>query len=196
MKKFLLPMVLLLSGWTGIVTEVRDGNVMTIHNMETGRPELVRLWACDAPEIDQPYGQESHDFLEKLVMDQEVEVTVKSQDWRGKTVAEIRQGDVDVNNAMVEGGCVWLDGALRGIDVLLASFEVACAEGRGLWANKDAIHPRAWCKINRRSGRSLDAVTVAKSLDSLSRMDPELLLGPVKSKSASDLSVTNKVNHS
>ena len=195
MKKILVLMVLMLSGWSGTVTDVRDGNVMTILNNDTQELEVVRLWACDAPEIDQPYGAQSHEFLQQLVTDKEVQVTVKSCDHRGKSIVDLMQGDVHVNKEMVENGCVWLDRQLSGIDVLLSALAVACEGGRGLWADKNAVHPRVWKKINRRSGRLLDAVTVAQSLEHLSRLDPDLLPAPVKSKSAPDLSTSKKIDH-
>lgn len=187
MKKFLLPIVLMLSGWTGVVTEVRDGNVMAILNMETGKPELVRLWACDAPEIDQPFGDKAHSFLKDLVIDQEVTVFEKQRDFRGTPLVILSLQNKSVNYVMIANGFAWLDTHLVSNGDLFDCFESACSNGMGLWADKTSVHPRVWRKVSRRAGQILDPVATAKSLESLSRMDPERLPLSPRSKSTSNI---------
>ena len=187
MKNFLLPIVLMLSGWTGVVTEVRDGNVMTILNMETGKQELVRLWACDAPEIDQPFGDQAHSFLKDLVIDKEVTVFEKQKDFRGTALVTLSLEDQSANYIMIANGFAWLDTHLVPNGDLFDCFESACSKGIGLWADKASVHPKVWRKLSRRSGQVLDPVTTARSLENLSLMDPERLPVSPRSKSTSNI---------
>ncbi len=183
MKRFLLPLVLMLSGWTGTVTEVRDGNVVTVLNMETQQPVTVRLWACDAPEIDQPHGQIAQKFLADLVMNHEVAVTEMYRDLQGMLRASLYNGDTFINNEMVAHGLAWFDQRLTPSDILLASYETACVKGLGLWSNKHSIHPKMWRKLYHHANLTLDPVSVAKNLAHLSQLDPEQLPMPQSNRS-------------
>ena len=183
MKKLLLPLVLLASGWTGTVTQVVDGNAMSVLSHETSQVVMVRLWASDAPELEQSFGKEAKDFLENLVSDQEV--TVEDVDNLSPRVKFVRLyiGDQYVNQEMVSHGFSWVDKALPDVTLLLQSLEQACSDGLGLWSDKRSIDPKAWRRQYRMGSNSLDPVSKVKSLDDISKTDPETRKLPIRSKS-------------
>ena len=48
--------------WPGVVLSVHDGDTLRVRN-EQGRVINIRLWGVDAPELGQPYGKASRNFL-------------------------------------------------------------------------------------------------------------------------------------
>ena len=63
--------------WPGVVLSVHDGDTLRVRN-EQGRVINIRLWGVDAPELGQPYGKASRNFLRKLAQGKRVEV-IKAQ---------------------------------------------------------------------------------------------------------------------
>ena len=105
----------------------------------------VRLYGIDAPELAQPYGQESRKQLETLVRRGGIRMDAVTTDRYGRTVGILyprRRRDDPVNVAMVRSGMAWWYrryGA-RGLGFAEAEAE-ARRRRRGLW--KDGNRARA-----------------------------------------------------
>jgi endonuclease YncB( thermonuclease family) len=112
------------------------------HTIEPIRPirnecvEKIRLAGIDAPELAQPFGIESRNFLEQLVLGQKVEVEERSLDKYGRKVAELTTtGGIDVNHRLVQKGLAWCYPSFAKKDRELFSLEAQAREnGVGLWS--------------------------------------------------------------
>jgi len=134
--------------FTGNVVNVHDGDTITVGETR------VRLHGIDAPELNQPGGRQSRDFLASLVDGKQVEVSVQDTDGYGRKVGLVRvRGVGDVNAAMVEAGHAWVyrkycDGC----------YGMRLAEGLaryrklGLWAGPGKpVPPWTWRKRHGRT---------------------------------------------
>lgn len=101
------------------------------------RPFPVRLYGIDAPELAQPYGQESRKQLNSLVRRGGIRMDAVSTDRYGRTVGILyprrRRGE-PVNVAMVRSGMAWWYRryGTRGLRFADAEAE-ARRRRRGLW---------------------------------------------------------------
>ena len=92
----------------GTVTKVTDGDSLWVE-IDSG-PIEVRLYSVDAPESNQPWGQEATDALRRRVMHQRVVLEVQSQDRYDRQVAVVffDRDDASVNRWLVEQGHGWV----------------------------------------------------------------------------------------
>lgn len=82
----------------GLVVEVHDGDTFTLN---TG--ERVRLDGIDAPELKQPYGQESKEQLERLILNRIIDIRCDGKSYNRK-LCRISCDDVDIQREMVKRG--------------------------------------------------------------------------------------------
>lgn len=94
--------------FTATVTDHHDGDTFFAKQGD-GAPVKYRLWAADAPELDQPFGCESLAWL-KATIPAGTQVTLESH---GKSyerpVVRVTVGDRDVCLSVVETGHAWAD---------------------------------------------------------------------------------------
>ncbi len=99
--------------WKGQVVSVTDGDTITVKHSDS--PEKIRLYGIDAPEIEQPFGQEAHKFVHNLLNLQMVEVKpieVKgNSEQYERTVAWIYYGEGKnrkcLNEEILKAGLAW-----------------------------------------------------------------------------------------
>ena len=147
----------------GRVTKVDEGDVIWVTNA-SGRHQ-VRLERIDAPEIDQPFGQEATQFLSDLVLEKEVEVRWTGKDQRKRLLGIVflkhDKGMVNVNLTMVKNGCAWCSSGFRNT-VVCSSFDGtlvyqeaekdARKNHRGLWKSEETpVRPDKWGKAKGKS---------------------------------------------
>ena len=133
----------------GRVTRVSDGD--TIHVVTDGNVKFkVRLDRIDAPEKDQPYGQESTDYLSSLIRGKTVRVEWVKKDQYGRILGIVYLDKTDVNLQMVSSGNAWHYSYFdKTADY--ASAEVEARQKRiGLWAADNPINPYEWRKTKRK----------------------------------------------
>jgi micrococcal nuclease len=123
------------------VVDVKDDlsdvlKTIRVHTIENECVEKIRLAGIDAPELAQPFGIESRNFLEQLVLGQKVEVEERALDRYGRKVAELTTtGGVDVNHRLVQNGLAWCYPSFAKKDKELFSLEARARENAiGLWA--------------------------------------------------------------
>ncbi|MFZ5425740.1 MAG: thermonuclease family protein [Thermodesulfobacteriota bacterium] len=144
----LVMLLLAAQAWafTGRVENVHDGDTVTVDGRR------VRLHGIDAPELAQPGGERSREFLEALVLGRQVRVTPKDRDDYGRIVGVVVLPEgLDVNAEMVKAGHAWVYSKYcRGCYGLKLAQASARMRGLGLWSEPGPIPPWQWRKTHRR----------------------------------------------
>lgn len=111
------------------------------------RPFPVRLYGIDAPELAQPYGQESRQQLEALVRRGGIRMEAMATDRYGRTVGLLyrrRRRSQSVNVEMVRSGMAWWYRRYGGRDLGFPEAEAEAKQRRrGVWRHGDRIR-RPW----------------------------------------------------
>ena len=144
MKSILLLAMLYASlfAFNGKVVSIHDGDTITI--LQNKQQIKVRLFGIDAPELKQPYGKKSKQFLANLIAGKVVEVEENGKDRYKRTIGTIFLNDKDVNAQMVENGYAW---AYRKFSKKYTAQESkARKQGLGLWQEKEPTPPWEWRK--------------------------------------------------
>lgn len=91
---------------TGRCVGVHDGDSITV--LVAGNVQLkVRLEGIDAPELKQPFSQQSKEALSGLVFGKALTLQVTGKDRYGRTLAVVMVEGVNVNLEMVRRGLAW-----------------------------------------------------------------------------------------
>lgn len=144
MKSILLLAMLYASlfAFNGKVVSIHDGDTITILQ---GKQQIkVRLFGIDAPELKQPYGKKSKQFLASLIAGQVVEVEPKGKDRYKRTLGIIYYKWQDINVQMVLNGYAW---AYEKYSRIYVDQEKLAREKKlGLWQSSDPTPPWEWRK--------------------------------------------------
>ncbi|MBF7067206.1 thermonuclease family protein [Campylobacter volucris] len=124
------------------IIKVIDGD--TIEVKTNDKEIIVRLFGIDAPEKDQSYGQMSQKFLNAIVLNKEVVLSMKDEDKYGRILAIVYLNDRDVNQVMVANGYAWAYEHYS--DLYVKDQQLAQSAKKGLWEEKDPIEPYKWRK--------------------------------------------------
>ena len=103
--------------------------------------QRVRLANIDAPELAQPHGPASRDFLASLTTNRAITIHSRGRDRYNRTLAALFSGDTNINLAMVRAGHAWRYRYARKTGPIAEAESLARAEGRGLWATDVAVAP-------------------------------------------------------
>lgn len=123
------------------VIKTSDGDTITV--LQDKQQIKVRLFGIDAPELKQPYGKKSKQFLANLIAGEEVEESGK--DRYKRTIGTIYLNGADINAQMVANGYAW---AYRKFSKKYTPQESqAKKQGLGLWRDKEPIPPWEWRKL-------------------------------------------------
>lgn len=139
---FLVLAALSLLAHPAKVIKISDGDTIAILQ---GKQQIkVRLFGIDAPELKQPYGKKSKQFLTNLIAGEVVEVKENGKDRYKRTIGIVYLGNTDMNAQMVENGYAW---AYRKFSKKYTPQESkAKKQGLGLWRDKEPIPPWEWRK--------------------------------------------------
>lgn len=136
----------------GRVIRVSDGDTITI--LTRGRQQhKIRFYGIDAPELHQPYGQQSKEALERFVADRDVSVEELYADDYGRIVGLVNVDGVNVNAQMVKTGNAWVYTFFckKRFCREWAASELAARRGRsGLWRWKNPVPPWDWRRASRK----------------------------------------------
>ena len=146
---FLTPLMALAGGIEGRVVNVLDGD--TVQVLAQGNNTFrVRLYGIDAPEKDQPWGQQSKKYLIKTVASKTVSVTGDAHDHYGRLLGTLWLNGEDVNASMVSAGYAWAY-RYKGIATVTAYAALentARNNAIGLWQDKEPVEPFQWRKLH------------------------------------------------
>ena len=127
---------------SGKVVSVHDGDTVTV--LQDARQIKVRLYGIDAPELKQPYGKKSRQFLANLIAGKVVEVNENGKDRYKRTIGTIYLDGKDINAQMVEAGYAW---AYRKFSKKYAPQESGAKYQKlGLWRDEEPVPPWEWRK--------------------------------------------------
>ncbi len=125
---------------SGKVTSVIDGNTI---EMKTDDNELykIMLYGIDSPELDQEFGEKAKKFLEKMILDKKVNVTIQGKDrWGNRLGIILIEGTIDPRYELLEAGLAWTS-ERDPIQELEAIKDKARDKGKGLWKEQDPTPP-------------------------------------------------------
>lgn len=127
---------------SGKVVSIHDGDTITILQ---GKQQIkVRLFGIDAPELEQPYGKKSKQFLANLIAGEVVEVEPKGKDRYKRTLGIIYFKGQDINAQMVLNGYAWA--YVKYSKIYVDHERLARENKRGLWQSSDPTPPWEWRK--------------------------------------------------
>ena len=101
----------------------------------------------DAPEMDQPFGAQSKNFLNRLLYGKDVTLISQGKDRYGRTLGEIYANGESANTLMIKFGFAWVfDKYVKDSSFLYEHQDQAKTKNLGLWQAKDPIAPWVWRK--------------------------------------------------
>ena len=123
------------------VITISAGDTLTILTQQRKQIK-VRFYGIDAPELKQPYGKKSKQFLANLIAGKVVEVEENGKDRYKRTIGTIYLNGADINAQMVANGYAW---AYRKFSKKYTAQESQAKKQRlGLWRDKEPIPPWEW----------------------------------------------------
>jgi endonuclease YncB( thermonuclease family) len=137
---------------------VYDGDTFQVQC--DGHKQKIRLCGIDAPEVKQPLGIESRDYLRSLIakVSNQVIVIEMDRDRYGRSVAEVLlespSGEQSVQEEMLKGGFAYhykqYSGNCHNRDVFDSAEAIARSQQRGVWKLQGGgQRPWDYRKLNR-----------------------------------------------
>ena len=150
MKKFIYLLGLCLTvGFLNAYTPLENIRVVdgdTIRAEAKGEEIKIRLVEIDAPEINQPFGAQSKNFLNRLLYGKDVTLIAQGEDRYGRTLGAIYANGESANALMIKSGFAWVYDRYVKDSSLYKYQDQAKAENLGLWQAEDPIAPWVWRK--------------------------------------------------
>ena len=91
----------------GRVVKVHDGDTIHVKWEEREKPVVIRFLDTAAPEIDEPGGEKSRDWLASRILDKDVQVIVNPYErvgkW-GRILGRIIREGIDINDESIRDG--------------------------------------------------------------------------------------------
>lgn len=146
---FIFSLSIIAVAVSGKVIRVSDGDTILI---QSGSQKIrVRMYGIDAPELKQKYGEESKKYLEKRIMDKNVDIKVINQDQYGRKVGKVFYKNKDINLEMIETGNAWFyEYHAKREKEYRKAFKNAQEQKLGLWKEKNPQNPRNFRLENKR----------------------------------------------
>ena len=149
LKAFYLLAFCLAVGFLNAYTPLENIRVLdgdTIRAEAKGKEIKIRLVEIDAPEMNQPFGAQSKNFLNRLLYEKDVTLIAQGEDRYGRTLGEIYANGENANTLMIKSGFAWVYDRYVKDSSLYKYQDQAKAENLGLWRAKDPIAPWVWRK--------------------------------------------------
>ena len=127
----------------GEVIQVTDGD--TFDCMLDEEEVTIRLYGVDAPESDQPYGDEAEQWLQDQIGGKTVSIEKIEEGYYGRTIAIVKRNDKNINGALVKNGLGWVSDSYCDREELCDRWRDYQQEARendiGLWNQEDPVPP-------------------------------------------------------
>lgn len=121
---------------SGKVIGIMDGDTIKILTKDNQQVK-IRFNQIDAPEKDQPWGQNSKQALSDLIFGKQVTVTDTSTDKYGRTLGIVMLGSININKQQVANGNAWAYRQyLKDQDYVSLETQAKAAK-KGLWSLQD-----------------------------------------------------------
>ncbi len=144
--------------WQGKILDVHDGDTVTVApGGDVTTPVAIRLYGIDAPELDQPGGDEARAWLSKqLATGATVEVISYGVDRYGRALALLQRGKAGkrrtLNGDLVAAGHAWVEPRYCRAKFCREWTRLetrARRERLGLWRDEHPLRPAAWRKSRK-----------------------------------------------
>lgn len=136
------------------VVRVKDGDSIVVQSADNHVD--VRIADIDAPELDQPFGEQAKAALETLVGNRDVRLELVGGDAYRRIVANVFVDDRDVAAELVTDGLAWVRRAYAPAARLVELEDAARAARRGLWSGDSPNPPWIWRKTGGRTATDAD----------------------------------------
>lgn len=141
-----LPIPKHASAWKdlrGIVVKVHRGDLIEVTDGKSAPVQVSLLW-LDAPELDQPHGDEARAYLDTRLRGHAVQVLWTEKDEYDRLKGWVIESDLrwDVNRELLLGGSAWLTDPSQ--PEMSRMQEIAKKTRSGLWGDPKAISPGDW----------------------------------------------------
>ena len=149
LKVFYLLTLCLAVGFLNAYTPLENIRVVdgdTIRAEAKGKEIKIRLVEIDAPEMNQPFGAQSKNFLSRLLYEKDVTLISQGEDRYGRVLGNLFSNELNVNMLMVKFGFAWVYDEYAKNSSLYKYQDQAKTENLGLWRAKDPIAPWVWRK--------------------------------------------------
>ena len=146
---FIFSLSIIAVAVSGKVIRVSDGDTILL---QSGSQRIkVRMYGIDAPELKQNYGEDSKNYLEKRILNKNVDVKVINEDKYGRKVGKVFYKNKDINLEMIKTGNAWFYEyhAKKEKEYRKAS-KSAQEQKLGLWKDKNPQNPRNFRLEHRR----------------------------------------------
>jgi micrococcal nuclease len=136
------------------VTKIHDGDTISVVNTQDNSSLKVRLACIDAPEDSQPQGKVSTVTLNAFIpVGTVVELNIVDSDRYGRSVAEVLNNKVNVNQSMLKKGHAivyhkYLSNCPDGNSYIEAE-KLAKDQRLGFWNDSTFITPEDWRRGER-----------------------------------------------
>jgi micrococcal nuclease len=131
--------------------EVIDGDTIKVKNLNhpktnTSKPLRIRLFGIDAPELSQPHGIESKEWLIKELKSQDITIQMlEDLDYYGRVVAKIFTDTSYINVSSVIDGKSWVFSKYIPNEEERTNYEDYQQQAKenkiGLWADENPVEP-------------------------------------------------------
>ena len=149
LKAFYLLALCLEVGFLNAYTLLENVRVVdgdTIRAEAKGKEIKIRLVEIDAPEMNQPFGAQSKNFLNRLLYKKDITLISQGEDRYGRTLGEIYANGESANILMIKSGYAWVYDRYVKDSSLYRYQDQAKAKNLGLWQAKNPIAPWVWRK--------------------------------------------------
>ena len=147
LKAFLFLTLGLAGGFLNAYTPLENIRVIdgdTIRAEAKGKEIKIRLVEIDAPEMDQPFGARSKNFLNRLLYEKNVTLIAQGEDRYGRVLGNIFSDELNVNMLLVKFGFAWVYDRYAENSSLYKHQDQAKLDKLGLWRQKEPIAPWVW----------------------------------------------------
>lgn len=128
------------SAWSGKCVGISDGD--TVKVMRQGKPEKIRLFGIDCPEVNQDFGRRAKQFTASMVFGKMVHVETVTRDRYGRTVAWVSVQGASLNRELVRAGLAWWYRRYAASWKDLEQLEQQARNARiGLWSQRNPVPP-------------------------------------------------------
>ena len=127
------------------IKRVVDGD--TVHVFYQDELYKIRLTEIDAPERDQPYGNNSTEYLKSLLKDGRVDVDISGTDRYGRKLGRLYWRGMDINRELVSAGYAWVYDQYVTDNSFYENQSKARNSKKGLWEDQNPLEPWNWRKL-------------------------------------------------
>jgi micrococcal nuclease len=124
------------AGATRLNVESPDSGLLKLRLLGVQTPEPPNPRARGEAREGQPFGEQAFAYIRNLLLGKQVQVKAYGGDRRGRILAVVWLGDINVNLDLVKQGLAWMEPSLR-ILAIRAPLEVAERQAQvgryGLW---------------------------------------------------------------